>query len=87
MNVNSHFKIQRKNGECVSPISEINHLTNVRPDMSDVMFTISSWSLLTKDVLTCPDQKLQSCKASQCYYSIILAVVALNTHKAFNKYW
>ena len=27
MNVNSHFKIHRKNGECVSPISEINHLT------------------------------------------------------------
>ena len=30
MNVNSHFKIQHKNGICISPISEINHLTNVR---------------------------------------------------------
>ena len=27
---NSHIKIQRKNGICVSPVSEINHLTNVR---------------------------------------------------------
>ena len=61
MNINSYFKIQCKNGECISPIFEISsllspetynfHLTNVRTCIPDVMFTIAKLVTIAKRCL------------------------------------